>query len=318
MKYDRSPRESVPAKPQRAVLGRGLSALLPGSGSTSTTAVRGLLTVALEEVSPERDQPRRRFDQHKSRELAASIEAKGILQPILVRKLSEGGYRIIAGERRWRAARQVGLTEIPVIVKEISESDAFELALIENIQREELSPIEEAEAYQRLLTEHGLKQEELATRVGKERSTIANALRLLRLPDELKSSLVIGDLSVGHAKVLLGLDDTAQMLSVGSQAMARGLSVRETERLVQNLKSPTERRPPLEPSPDLEARARQLERVLQRPCDVRMKTAESGELVIAFGTPALGEQLFDALLEALKPASSLAADARAPSAREVV
>lgn len=299
MKNDRT--RTDPAK--RPALGRGLSALLPGGPVPGAQPARGLLTVPVDEVSGERDQPRRHFNPKALEELAASIRAKGVLQPILVRKLPEGGYRIIAGERRWRAARQAGLTDVPVIVKEISEVDVFELALIENIQREDLSPIEEAEAYQRLLTEHGLTQEDLASRVGKERSTIANALRLLRLPDELRDSVATGDLSVGHAKVLLGLDDPARMITVGGQVLEKGWSVRETERHVQRMKQPGERRPRSTTPSELEGLAQKLALALRHPVDVRMRTKDAGELVVSFGTPALGQQLVRTLLAAMEALS---------------
>ena len=217
--------KAVPAaKAGRQALGRGLSALLPAA-APPPVASRGITNVPIAEVSPDREQPRRYWDTARIEELAASIKQRGVIQPILVRRV-EDGYRIVAGERRWRAAQQAGLTELPVIVKDVSESEAFEIALVENIQRQDLNPIEEAEAYQRLLGEYGLKQDELASRVGKERSTITNALRLLKLPQTLREHVAAGALSVGHAKVLLGLDDTAAMSALAAQVTGRGLSVR--------------------------------------------------------------------------------------------
>lgn len=293
-------KKSGPAK--RAALGRGLSALLPGA-----PAPRGLMQVSLDQVSPERNQPRRHFDLQAIRDLAASIKAKGVLQPILVRRAAEGGYRIIAGERRWRAARHAGLSELPIIVKEISETEAFEVALIENIQREDLNPLEEAEAYQRLLTDHGLTQEALAERVGKDRSTIANSLRLLRLPDPVRGSLEAGDLSVGHAKVLLGLEDVESVIRLGAEVATKGLSVRETERLVQKARArPSRMKENPEPSQRLFFLVKALERELRHPCEVRLRRDGSGELTLAFGSDEGGIELLERLVGAMVPASKRA------------
>lgn len=284
------------AGPGRPALGRGLSALLPRADGTPA---RGLLTVPIDQLRPETDQPRQRFESQALQELSASIRSRGVLQPILVRRNPDGQYRIIAGERRWRASRLAGLTEVPVVVKEISESEVFEVALIENIQREDLSPIEEAQAYQRLLSEHGLTQEELASRVGKERSTIANSLRLLKLPDPVKGSLLAGDISVGHAKVLLGLDDEALMEKVTAQIAARGMSVRETEKLVQRQRSQSKPQALPDGAPEsLQHLALQLEQALRHGCEVRMRPRGGGELTIRFRTAQDGEALITKLLSA--------------------
>src|SRR5438309_4902910 len=181
---------------KRAALGRGLSALIPGG---SPAQRKGVLVLGIEEVQPDRGQPRHHFDEAHILELAESIRSKGILQPLLVRR-DVDRYVIVAGERRWRAAQRACLRVIPCLVRDVSEDEAFELALIENIQREDLNPVEEAEAYQRLIEHHGLTQEELAQRVGKDRSTVANAIRLLRLPDSIKEAVASGDLSMGHAR----------------------------------------------------------------------------------------------------------------------
>src|SRR5258708_7735157 len=178
---------------KKPALGRGLGALIPG-GSPSER--RGVLLLGVEEVAPDKNQPRRHFDEAHIGELAESIRAKGVLQPVLVRR-TEQGYVLIAGERRWRAAQKAGLRELPALVREVSEKEAFELALIENIQREDLNPVEEAEAYKRLIEEHGLTQEELAARVGKDRSTIANALRLPSLPENIQQAGISSALSLG-------------------------------------------------------------------------------------------------------------------------
>jgi ParB family chromosome partitioning protein len=217
---------------KRPALGRGLSALIPGG---SLTERKGVIMLGIEELKPDRGQPRRYFDEQHIVELAESIRAKGLLLPLLVRRDGDG-YVIVAGERRWRAAQRAGLRELPCIVREVSEPEAFELALIENIQREDLNAIEEAQAYQRLIEYHGLTQEELAQRVGKDRSTIANALRLLRLPEQIKLAMSSGALSMGHARALLALGDETDLRRAAEKVIDEGLSVREVEQLVQRLK----------------------------------------------------------------------------------
>jgi ParB family chromosome partitioning protein len=287
----------VAPPPQRQALGRGLSALLPSAAAPAPVA-RAFTSVAISEVSPEREQPRRYWDTARIDELSASIKQRGVIQPILVRRVPDG-YRIVAGERRWRAAQQAGLTEIPVIVKDVSESEAFEIALVENIQREDLNPIEEAEAYQRLLGEFGLKQEEVAARVGKERSTITNALRLLKLPQQLREHVAAGALSVGHAKVLLGVDDSQAMGTLALQVTARGLSVRDTEKLVERWKSPTPRAKKAIPS-ELKSLAKRMERAIGMRCVVEMKSADTGAFAIRFSSLAQAQQLIEALVADLE------------------
>ena len=188
---------------KRAALGRGLGALIPGGSAAER---RGVMTLGIEEIEPDRAQPRRHFDETHILELAESIRANGVLQPLLVRRHGNG-YAIVAGERRWRAAQRAGLREVPCIVREVSDPEAFELALIENIQREDLNAIEEAEAYQRLIEYHGLTQEELAQRVGKDRSTVANALRLLR-KSRRPMALVRDD--AGHIRGMITLEDVLE------------------------------------------------------------------------------------------------------------
>ena len=217
---------------KRPALGRGLGALIPGG---SPAERKGVIMLGIEELQPDRGQPRRYFDELHILELAESIRAKGVLQPLLVRREGEG-YAIVAGERRWRAAQRAGLRELPCILRDVSEPEAFELALIENIQREDLNAIEEAEAYQRLIEYHGLTQEELAQRVGKDRSTVANALRLLRLPEPIKLAMSAGALSMGHARALLALGDETDLRRAAEKVMNEALSVREVEQLVQRLK----------------------------------------------------------------------------------
>src|SRR5574337_1196968 len=223
---------------QRRALGRGLEALIPGADLSGARQVR------IEEIAPGTLQPRRSMNASKLNELAASIKAHGVLLPILLRR---DGWRleVVAGERRLRAARMAGLDAVPALVKEFSSSQALEVALVENLQREDLNPIEQAEAYLRLQDEFGLSQEEVARRVGRDRSSVANALRLLKLPKQIQADLVEGALSEGHARALLGLERGADQIRARNEAIRRGLSVRATEALVRRLKQvgSRERRP---------------------------------------------------------------------------
>jgi len=222
--------------PQKRALGRGLGALIPGTAAERPGSRPQVLQIPIEDLDRDERQPRQQFDSARLEELASSIRAKGIVQPILVRK-EAGRYRIIAGERRWRAAQLAGLREVPAVLREANAKEACELALIENIQREDLNPIEEAEAYKRLIDEHGLTQETCAQRVGKDRSSVANALRLLHLPREIKSALMGGELNMGHARALLGLAEAEAMKKAASEVMGKKLSVRATEQLVRKLKA---------------------------------------------------------------------------------
>ena len=192
------------------------------------------VTVRISEVEPNRDQPRKYFDDEKLEELSESIKTYGILQPILVQK-KDGYYEIIAGERRWRAALKAGLKEIPVIIREYTDKEILELSLIENIQREDLNPIEEAEAYKRLIDEFGMSQEEMAKRVSKSRSAVANSLRLLKLEGDVRKMLVDGQLSMGHARALLSLEIAEEQIEVARKVADRQMSVRETEKLVRDI-----------------------------------------------------------------------------------
>ena len=206
-------------------LGKGLGALLP---EIDQGEVKTLFSCGIEEIIPNRSQPRNSFDESRLQELAESIKEKGILEPLIVRKV-EQGYELIVGERRWRAAQKAGLTEVPVLVKEIQSREALELSLIENLQREDLNPIEEAEAFKRLTEEFNTSQEELATRIGKDRSTITNALRLLRLPFEVRSQLLQNRITAGHARAILSLETKEKQKELCSLIIKKGLSVREAE-----------------------------------------------------------------------------------------
>jgi ParB family chromosome partitioning protein len=270
---------------KRKALGRGLAALLPGAPTHSLPppippsalgrpSGEGLRTVGIEEVHPSSSQPRKSFDDVRLSELAESIRTQGIIQPLVVRVRSGGGYELVAGERRWRAAQRAGLHEVPVVVREIAEARAFEMALVENLQREDLNPIEEAEGYQRLLAEYGYTQESLASRVGKDRSTVANALRLLKLPASVRELVIGARLGMGHARALLGLESDDAIERLARATVSRGLSVRQVESHVrrERTRAETPPAPPPRPSPA----ARDLTERLQRHLQARVRLVQSG------------------------------------------
>ena len=224
---------------KRPALGKGLSALIPDVPDTRTGSAPSEVDVDL--ISPNELQPRHAFDDARLDELAQSIKANGVIQPIVVRRV-DGGYRIIAGERRWRAAQRAGLTRVPVVIKEVSaERDAqlLEMALIENIQREDLNPIDQAAAYERLSSDFNMTQEEIAAAVGKDRSSVANHMRLLKLPQEVRAEVAGGRLSMGHARALLALPDEGKQRQVAREVIGRNLSVRETEAMVKRMGADT-------------------------------------------------------------------------------
>ena len=216
-------------------LGKGLDALFLDN-DTSDSSGEGGVMLRLTDIEPNKNQPRKEFDEQALSELADSIREHGIIQPLLVRRLETGGYQLVAGERRWRAARMVGLAEVPAVIKELSEVQVMEMALIENLQREDLNPLEEANGYKELMNACNLTQEQVAKRVGKSRSAVANSLRLLNLPQEIRPFVVQGSLSAGHAKALLGIEDRAEMLKLAREAAEKGLSVRETEKKAAKLR----------------------------------------------------------------------------------
>jgi ParB family chromosome partitioning protein len=240
---------------KRPALGRGLSALIPDTPAPTpapaSTPDRSL-DVDSDLLRPNKFQPRTQMDDARIEELAQSIRVNGIIQPIVVRKV-EQGYEIIAGERRWRAAQRAGLLKVPVVVRDIPEDRLLAVALIENIQRENLNPIEEAVAYRRLSDEFHLTQEQIAEAVGKDRSSVANFVRLLRLPQEVRANVASNALSMGHARALLSLADEAAQLRVARDVVSRNLSVRETEALVKKTGAPAEPAP--EKKPDVHTRA---------------------------------------------------------------
>jgi ParB family transcriptional regulator, chromosome partitioning protein len=218
---------------QKHGLGKGLGALIPGADLTRPSVQETPLADL--ELNP--FQPRKHFNEAALEELASTIREHGILTPVVVRRVGDG-FQIIAGERRIRAARLAGLTHVPTIVREASDAQALQMALVENLQREDLNPLEAAEAYQKLVADFGLTQEELAGRLGRDRSSVANSLRLLRLPKRIREDVAEGTLSEGHARALLGLEKTADQLKARDEVVRRGLNVRGTEALVRRLRSP--------------------------------------------------------------------------------
>ena len=212
-------------------LGKGLSAIFSENDTEDNNEV---VTLKISQIEPNRNQPRRSFDEDALEELSQSIKEHGVLQPILVRPQIYGGYQIVAGERRYRASRMAGLTEIPAIIKELSDSETMQIALIENLQRRDLSDLEEAKGYQTLMDEYGFSQEDVARTVGKSRSAVANTLRLLGLPDDVKELLDQGKLSAGHARALLAVDQEKEIKEAADKIIKEGLSVRQTEKLVKS------------------------------------------------------------------------------------
>jgi ParB family chromosome partitioning protein len=254
---------------KRPALGKGLSALIPDVPESSRSIGS---EIDIDLLTPSRRQPRGRIDDEKLGELARSIASNGIIQPIVVQKTGNT-YRIIAGERRWRAAQLAGLHKVPVTIRDLpdaSDRQMLEIALVENIQRENLNPIDEAQAYQRLGDEFGLTQEQIADAVGKDRSSVANYVRLLKLPDEVRADLVSGALSMGHARALLALPDPAAQRHVAREAISRALSVRDTEALVRKLIAPASAKPAAAAPPP-------------QPADVHTRAAED-RMRFALGT----------------------------------
>lgn len=284
----------------RPALGRGITSLIPSSSptpppasaSSAIAAERIVFLCRLDHLSPQDGQPRQHFDQTKLDELSASIKDQGLIEPLVVRRTdTPDRYEIIAGERRWRASKLAGLVEVPVIVKDVSREKAFELALIENIQREDLSGVELAEAYHRLTTEHDYTHDQIAEIVRKSRTTITNTLRLLKLPERVRSLLMEGRLSDGHARALLGLVDLPEQLERAAETVVREeLSVRDTESLVQKLKKPApEPTPPPAPSERPNPNIRDLEQSLARHFGTAVqlkdkKGGAGGKILIAYGS----------------------------------
>lgn len=246
MTTETSQNESGASKRKKSALGRGIEALIPDIDPVRSDASGEYFTCDVRLIRPNPYQPRIRFSQEELEELSRSLQEQGMLQPLMVRK-AETGYELIAGERRLRAARMAGLNEVPVIVKNVTDGQMLEMSIIENIQRQELNALEEADAYNRLMDEFHLTQEEVALRVGKSRPAIANFLRLRQLPDPIKTSILDGQLTMGHARALLGADTPSQQQAAWNAVLAKGLSVRETEALVRRLKLQKPEAPPPTP-----------------------------------------------------------------------
>ena len=261
-------------------LGRGLGALLSADGAEP----EALTEIALDQITPNRNQPRKAFRSDGLDELAASIKTSGVIQPVVVRR-SGAGFELIAGERRWRAARQAGLERVPAIIRDATDAESLEIALVENLLREDLNPMEEAEAYQRLLAQFGWTQEALAQRVGRDRSSIANSLRLLKLPAPIQADLLAGRLTMGHARALLALPDPAQQLKLREEILAHSWSVRFAEDSVRAA-APKPRltgKPGRRRSPELVA----LEEALQRALMTRVRitgTDRRGRIEVVYAT----------------------------------
>jgi ParB family transcriptional regulator, chromosome partitioning protein len=280
---------------KRPALGKGLSALIPDVPEAKTSPSE----VDIDLISPNEHQPRHYLDDARLDELARSIKANGVIQPIVVRKTDEG-YRIIAGERRWRAAQRAGLLRVPVSIKDVSagrDGQILEMALIENIQREDLNPMDEAAAYEKLGTEFRMTQEEIATAVGKDRSSVANHLRLLKLPEEVRADVAGGRLSMGHARALLAVADEAGQRRLAREVIAQNLSVRETEALVKRLdrvKPPARQ----EPAPDVHVRAAEDRLKLALGTHVRIvRRGNGGKIEVDFTSEGELQRLFERLID---------------------
>jgi ParB family chromosome partitioning protein len=275
---------------EKRALGRGLDSLLPGPKATpqgQPTASPDAFLCPLEKIVPQKGQPRRVFDDAKLDELAQSIREHGVLEPLVVRRVAGQADRweLIAGERRWRAAQRAGLRDVLVVVKEASPQHAFELAIIENAQREDLTPIELAEALERLVREYGYTQEALATRLGKDRTTITNSLRLLKLPERVRQMVIDGKLTEGHGRALLGAAQGASIEALAERVVRGGLSVRATEQLVRAGRAKGRGDGPEKPAKS--AGVRDLEARLQRSLGTRVEVRDAagkGELAIAYGS----------------------------------
>lgn len=274
-------------------LGRGLEALIPVQEVFSDTDQAGLM-VALDLIDPNPFQPRREFDQDKLEELAESIRVHGVIQPVVLRRVNDR-YQLVAGERRCRAARLAGLDQVPALIHDYSDMEMLELAIVENLQRDDLDAIEEALAYEQLMRRLGLTQEQAASRVGKSRSHVANTLRLLQLPEVLQQYVSRGTLSAGHARALLGLADHRRQLEAAEKVIKAGLNVRQTEQLVKQMQEPTVSRETAKPS----AHALDIERQLQASLGTNVKVVRGrkyGRIEIAFYSADELERLLDMLL----------------------
>lgn len=269
---------------EKQALGKGLGALLPSSKSSPPAESTDVQRIRIENIVPNRYQPRHTFPQEELAELAASIKESGVLQPIVVRRKGDGIYELIAGERRWRASKEAGLESIPVVIRNCSDQESLLLALVENLQRENLNPMETARAYSRMMNEFGLTQDAIAAKVGRDRSSVANFVRLIHLPPEVQELVERGILTTGHAKALLGLQSPDEQLRVGKMVAAGTLSVRETETLVELSLAGKKRRPKSprsSPWSDLETR---LQKRLGTKVTIHSRK-QGGKVVIHYFSP---------------------------------
>ncbi len=271
----------------RKALGKGINALIPdfemGVPESRENGPAKNTELLIDEISPNRFQPRKYFDDNKLEELVASIRENGVLQPILVQK-SDTGYELVVGERRWRASKKAGLKKIPALIREVTDAQALELAIIENIHRQDLNPIEEADAYARLADEFALTQEMIAKRVGKSRTAVANTLRLLKLSRNIKEDLISGKISMGHARALLGLDNAGQREALCKEIFKQDLTVRQTESRVSRLKQPVPTKPVSLVSKKnifIKDLAKELERRLGTKVDIK-PAKKGGKLVVTY------------------------------------
>ncbi len=272
-------------------LGKGLDSMIPKTPSTSNGENdaghgSGETILKINEIEPNKNQPRRNFNEDSLLELSDSIKQHGIVQPLVVAKQKDY-YEIIAGERRWRAAKMAGLKEVPVVIKDYSPQEIMEVALIENIQREDLNPVEEARAYQGLIKEYNLKQDEVAEKVSKSRTAITNSLRLLKLDDRVLDMLVDENISSGHARALLGLSDKEEQFHIASKIFDEKLSVRETEKLIKKINNPTKKQPKKELKNDFVYRdiEEKLKQKLGTKVSINRKTEQKGKIEIEYYTP---------------------------------
>lgn len=292
------------ADKQRKALGKGLSSLLPTRSASPAPAPpthpAHPTQLPIDSIHPNPMQPRTVFQPERLEELAASIRANGIIQPLIVRFHGDQ-YQLVAGERRWRAAKLVGLPDVPVVVQDVADPRMLEVALLENIQREDLNPIETAQAYDRLSRELGLSQEEIGRRTGKDRTSIANMIRLLRLPQEVQALLAAQRLSMGHARAILGLPDAQDQIEIGEKAAAQGLSVRQVEALVQELtadrpKSGGTSRKEQKLDPNVKAAVEELERVLGTRVKIIELSEQRGRIEIEYYSQAELDRLFQQIV----------------------
>ena len=285
---------------KRPALGKGLSALIPDVPATA--ANRSPVELDLDMLEPSEFQPRMHMDDTALDELARSIRASGVIQPIVVRRVAADRYQIIAGERRWRASQRAGLTTVPVVVKDTSvtsRAQLLEWALIENLQREDLNPIEEATAYQRLAQEFNLTHDEIAARVGKDRSSVANTIRLLKLSPEVRADVSSNALSMGHARALVSLPSDADQRRIAREVIARGLSVRETEALVKKALgtgADTPAAAPKKKDADTRAAEEALHRAVGAPVEI-VRRGTGGSVVIAFSSETELQRIYDYLID---------------------